>query len=454
MTADPHVAAEPQRGPVVADQRVGYLAAHGLVGDDWVAAPYIEVDATGTIVRAQSGRPTAEDGAPQVIHDLGRALLLPGFVNAHSHAFQRAIRGATHRRGQHDPSSFWSWREAMYRAATSLDPEAVFSVTRACFAEMLRAGITCVGEFHYIHHNPDGTPYLDPNELSHQVVRAAAVTGIRLVLLSVYYARAGAGRPALPEQRRFCDGSVDAYLRRLDALRGTGVHVGIAPHSVRAVPREALRELAAHAHAHDLPLHAHVSEQPQENLECQAEHGLTPTALFAATGCLDRPGGFTAVHAIHLEPADFTALAGQHVCACPTTEADLGDGIIPAGEHLRHRIQLALGSDSNAVIDLVQEARLLEMHERLRTRARLCLIGEGNQPARTLLDLATRGGALSLGRPDLGRLRVGAPFDACTVDLTHPTLAGIDPTDALDALLLSGTAAAIDRVFVGGTRLR
>jgi formimidoylglutamate deiminase len=436
---------------VTVDPRnIGYLATSGLLGDEWVASPYVEVDPAGTVVRAQAGRPA--DPAP-VVHDLGRAMLLPGFVNAHSHAFQRAIRGTTHRRGDHDPSSFWSWREAMYRTATTLDPEAVFTVTRACFAEMLRAGITCVGEFHYLHHTPDGHPYADPNELSRQVVRAAAVTGIRLVLLSVYYARAGAGRPALPEQRRFCDGTVDAYLRRLDTLRAEGVAVGVAPHSVRAVPREALRELAAYAHAHALPLHAHVSEQPQENVECQAEHGLTPTALLAATGCLDRPGGFTAVHAIHLEPSDLTALAGQHVCACPTTEADLGDGILPAGEHHRHGVRLALGSDSNAVVDLVQEARLLEMHERLRTRARLCLAGP-DQVGRTLLDIATRGGALALGRPDLGRLCVGAPFDACTVDLGHPTLAGIDPAYALDALLLAGTAAAVDRVFVGGTRVR
>lgn len=430
---------------------IGYLAAHGLLGDEWVEAPYVEVDAAGLVTRTSIGRPA---DAPPIVHDLGRALLLPGFVNAHSHAFQRAIRGATHRRGAHDPSSFWSWREAMYRTATTLDPEAVFSVSRACFAEMLRAGITCVGEFHYLHHAPDGRPYADPNELSRQVLRAAATVGIRLVLLSVYYARAGAGRPPLPEQRRFCDGSVDAYLRRLDILRGEGVALGVAPHSVRAAPREALRELAAYAHAHALPLHAHVSEQPQENAECRAEHGLTPTGLLAATGCLDRPGGFTAVHAIHLEPADFAALAGQHVCACPTTEADLGDGIIPAGEHLLHGGRLCLGSDSNSVVDLVQEARLLEMHERLRTHARLCLTGPEGQVGRTLLDIATRGGAHALGRPELGRLRVGAPFDACTVDLAHPTLADLDPAHALDALLLGGTAAPISRVFVAGVRLR
>jgi formimidoylglutamate deiminase len=430
---------------------VAYTAAHGLLGDAWVDAPYVEVDADGIVVRVHAGAPA--DPQP-ILHDLGRALLLPGMVNAHSHAFQRGIRGATHVRGAHDPSSFWSWREAMYRAATSHDPESIYRVTLACYREMLRAGITCVGEFHYLHHAPDGRPYADPNELSRQVIRAAQVAGIRLVLLEVYYARAGAGREALPEQRRFCDGSVDAYLRRIEVLRGEGVAIGIAPHSVRAVPREALRELADHAARHGLPMHAHVSEQPQENAECLAEHGCSPTALLAATGCLTRTGGFTAVHAIHLEAADFALLAGQHVCACPTTEADLGDGIIPATDHLRGGVHLALGSDSNAVIDLIQEARLLEMHERLRTRSRLCLADARGQLGRNLLHMATRGGAAALGRPELGQIRVGAPFDACTVDLGHPVLADLEPAHALDALLLSGTAAAIDRVFVGGQRRR
>ena len=427
---------------------VAYTARLGQIAGAWVDAPWVEVDAAGTVVKAQSGRP---EQSPSIVHDLGRALLLPGLVNAHSHAFQRQIRGATHRRGAHDPSSFWSWREAMYRAANSLDPEAVYTATRGCYREMLRAGITCVGEFHYLHHAPDGRPYADPNELSRQVIRAAESVGIRLVLLSVFYARAGAGREALPEQRRFCDADVDAYLTRLDVLRGEGVHVGVAPHSVRAVPATALRELAAYANGHGLPLHMHVSEQPQENAECHAEHGCTPTELLRATGCLDRPGGFTAVHAIHLEPADFVALAGHNVCACPTTEADLGDGIIPAGDHLRHGVGLALGSDSNAVVDLIQEARLLEMHERLRTRARLCLAGR-EQVGQTLLEIATAGGARALGRPELGQIRIGAPFDACTVDLGHPTLAHLDPNDALDAVLLSGTAAAVDRVFVAGVR--
>jgi len=430
---------------------VAYTAAHGLLGDTWVDAPYVEVDADGLVVRAQSGAPT--DSAP-ILHDLGRALLLPGMVNAHSHAFQRGIRGATQVRGAHDPSSFWSWREAMYRAASSHDPESIFKVTLACYREMLRAGITCVGEFHYLHHTPDGRPYADPNELSRQVIRAAEVAGIRLVLLAVYYARAGFGREPLPEQRRFCDSSVDAYLQRIEVLRGEGVAIGLAPHSVRAVPRAALQELAAYAARHDLPIHAHVSEQPQENAECLAEHGCSPTALLAATGCLTRPGSFTAVHAIHLDAQDFMTLAGQHVCACPTTEADLGDGIIPVTEHLRSGIHLALGSDSNAVVDLIQEARHLEMHERLRTRSRLCLADPIGQVGRNLLRIATRGGAAALGRPELGQIRVGAPFDAVTVDLGHPGLSELDPPHALDALFLSGTAAPIDRVFVGGQRRR
>lgn len=431
--------------------RIAYVAAQGLLGDDWVPHPYVEVDRGGVVVRTCSGRPP--DAAP-IVYDLGRRLLLPGMVNAHSHAFQRAIRGATQRSGAADPSTFWSWRDAMYRVANALGPDEVYAVTRRAFAEMLSAGITCVGEFHYLHHQPDGTPYDDPGELSLQVIRAAAEVGIRLVLLEVYYARAGADRPALPEQRRFCDGGLDRYLARVDRLRGEGHTVGVSPHSVRAVPAPALRELAAYAAAHDLVVHAHLSEQPRENDECRAEHGCSPSQLLGSVGLLDRPGRFTAVHAIHLAPGDHALLAAHHVCACPTTEADLGDGIIPAARHREHGTNLALGSDSNAVIDLVQEARLLEMHERLRAQARLCLADPRGSVARVLLDIATVGGARTLGQSSLGRLRVGAPFDACTAALDHPTLVDLEPDLALDALFLAGTAAAIDQVFVGGVRRR
>jgi formimidoylglutamate deiminase len=421
-----------------------YHAALAVVDGRLEHDVHIDVDANGTIVG------TSGDAA-MLQRDFGPALLLPGFVDAHSHAFQRAIRGVTQRRAAHDPSSFWTWREAMYGAAGRLDPQALYDITRLCFTEMLRAGITCVGEFHYVHHDVDGSPYADPNELSWQVVRAANDVGIRLVLLEVFYERAGAGRPALPEQRRFCDESVDAYLRRVDALRAAGVTVGIAPHSIRAVSRPALVQLVAYAHAHALPIHAHVSEQPRENEECIAEHGLTPTAAFAECGALDRERAFTAVHAVHITEDDRRQLGRHNVCACPTTEADLGDGIVGASDLRRAGTTLALGSDANAIIDLVQEARLLEMGDRLRSGERLRLANDRGELGLALLDAATRGGATSLGvSSTLGTLAIGRPFDAVVIDLQHPFFAAIPRDRVLDALFTAGTAAPVRQVIVGG----
>ena len=291
-----------------------------------------------------------------LVFDLGNSLLLPGMVNAHSHAFQRMIRGLPQGRpgavkaagaSGETPASFWSWRGAMYEAANRLGPEQVYAQTRACFSEMVDRGITCVGEFHYLHHQADGQPYADPNELSLQVVRAARDVGLRLCLLEVFYARAGFEQPGpLPEQRRFCDASLDAYFARVEAMRAHAntlaeespgaapMSVGLAPHSVRAVPEPALRELAAYANEHGLALHAHVSEQPRENAECQAEHGKTPLEVFAEAGAMARAGAFTAVHAIHVAEHELALMRGQQICACPTTEADLGDGV-GRGAHSR-----------------------------------------------------------------------------------------------------------------------
>lgn len=428
-----------------------YRAAHGVLDGAWVDAPWVAVDDGVVSATGHGGDESAPAPADVLVHDLGPVILLPGLVNAHSHAFQRAIRGATHRRGADDPSSFWSWREAMYRKANELDPQGVYEITRQAYAQMLRTGITCVGEFHYLHHQPGGQPYDDPNELSAQVLRAAADVGIRVVLLEVLYLRAGHGQPPRPEQQRFCDADVDAYLSRVDALRLAGVELGLAPHSVRAVDRSALEAVAAYGHAHELPLHTHLSEQPRENDECRAEHGTTPAQVFADAGLLARPRGFTAVHAVHTTDDDRRRLGDQHVCACPTTEADLGDGIVPAVELREAGATLALGSDSNAVIDLIQEARLLEMHERLRSRARLRLCDDSGALGPALLHAATEAGASALGRADRsGRIAAGRPFDAFTVDLDQPLLHGVAAAHLLDALMCTGTASGIRHVFVDG----
>jgi formimidoylglutamate deiminase len=425
-----------------------FLARLGVIDDRVVAQARYDVDVDGNIAWAGAADdPNAPPVLPRV-RDWGHALVIPGMVDAHSHAFQRAIRGATQRREAGDPSDFWRWRDAMYRSANALDPEGIHRITRRAFEEMRRAGITCVGEFHYVHHQPDGTPYGDPNELSWQIVHAASDAGIRLVLLEVYYARAGAGQPPLPEQRRFCDRDVDAYARRVEALVAAGVDVGIAPHSVRAVGRDDLIALAELARVLDVPVHMHVSEQRRENDECRAEHGCSPLELLDDVGMLARPGRFTAVHAVFTAPGDHARMRGQHVCACPTTEADLGDGILPATELRDAGVNLCLGSDSNAVIDLVQEARALEMGERLRRGRRLCL-GEGGMGL-VLSSIAAAGGARSLGRASIGTLGIACAFDAAVIELGHPLLHGVAPEHALDAVMTAGHAGVVGRVVVGG----
>lgn len=425
-----------------------FVAELGVIGGRLVSRPRWDVDADGRILRAGASAEFEEPPAGAT-RDFGRALVVPGFVNAHSHAFQRAIRGATHRRlAARD--DFWSWRTAMYERANTLDPDGLFAITRVAFREMLRAGFTTVGEFHYVHHQPDGRAYDDANELSWQVVRAAQDVGIRLVLLEVFYQRAGAGREALAEQRRFCDRDVEAYLARVEALRAAGVSVGLAPHSVRAVARPDLEQLAAYGARERLPMHAHVSEQRRENDECLAEHGCSPTALLGECGFFGRPRGFTAVHAIATDADDRARLRGQTVCACPTTEADLGDGLVEASELRSDGVALAVGSDSNAIIDPIQEVRLLEMGERLRSRRRICLAGDERGLGESLLEIGTVAGARSLGLGHIGDLVVGNAFDAAVIDRRHPLFAEVTDDAILDALLTCATASVVSHVVVGG----
>ena len=369
-------------------------------------------------------------------------VVLPGLANAHSHAFHRALRGRTHGGG----GTFWTWREGMYAVAAQLDPDSYLALARATYAEMALAGVTCVGEFHYLHHAPGGVPYADPNAMGEALRQAAAEAGIRLTLLDACYLAGGltaAGHlPLGAEQLRFGDGTVERWAARLSALKPSdGLRRGAAIHSVRAVPREALAPVAEAARRlvpAAGPLHVHLSEQPAENEACQGFYGLTPTALLEAEGVLGPQT--TAVHATHLTPADVAALGGSGTtaCFCPTTERDLADGIGPARALHDAGAPLSLGSDQHAVIDLLEEARALEMHERLDSLQR------GRFRPDELLAAATAHG--SLGWEDAGRLEAGARADLVAVRLDSPRTAGIDPAQ----VLLAATAADVDTVLVDG----
>ena len=337
-------------------------------------------------------------------------LTLPGFVNAHTHTFQRALRG---RGGGGD---FWEWRELMLAEAERQTPELVRSSYRDAYEEMRWAGYTAVGEFHYL-----GLPE------ARAAAEAAAEVGVELVLLLAAYARGGLPRMRQP--------SVADYLRDLEALGAEGLRVGVAPHSVRACPRDWLEELGAYASAQELPLHVHADEQPREVEECLAEHGCRPIELLARTGCLGPRT--TVVHATHADGAELDLLAetGTTVCACPTTEADLADGFLPAARIEHHHISLCIGSDSNVRIDPLEELRELEGIARRQTGRRGIFGTE-----RLLCFGADEGGrALGLERwPDL------------ELDLGHPSLRGVDEADVLDALVAGCSGDVVRRTSSEG----
>ena len=398
----------------------------------------------------------------------GRALL-PGLVNAHSHSFQRVIRGRTeHRAAARD--SFWTWREQMYAAAARLTPEDLYDAARMAFLEMALTGITAVGEFHYLHRAPAGQSYDDPNLLAKQVIRAARDIGIRIALLRVAYARSGFETPPNPQQARIIESDVQTFLKHTDELRGElmrgnndqaetplpAVWVGVAPHSVRAVPLAYLHEVGSYARAHALPLHMHVSEQPAEVSACQREHGRTPVALLAAEGLLD--ARTTVVHAIHVTHAEVAELARAHtgICACPTTERNLGDGIIPADLYFDAGLRVALGTDSHAQIDLLEDARELEYHLRLQRLERAVLAPAQGADADQLSGLAARlfacattSGADSIG-VHAGTLEAGRAADFFTVDLNDPSIAGAGADDLLPAVVFALARTAIREVVCGG----
>jgi formimidoylglutamate deiminase len=388
------------------------------------------------------------------IVDLPGKALLPGVVNVHSHSFQRLIRGKSESRIV-SGKDFWSWRGTMYHAASQLDPQDVYDVARMTFLEMVLAGTTTVGEFHYLHNAPDGRPYEDPNLLSKQVIAAAKSVGIRIVLLRTAYLRSGYELPPDPGQSRFFE-STNAFLENMGALihecsaAPREVRFGIAPHSVRAVPLADLKEIAAWSRGNKLPLHMHVAEQVAENAACLREYGFTPVRLLSKERLLGPD--FTAVHAIHISAEEIAMLAEANatICSCPTTERNLGDGIIAADRVMEKGIRVAFGSDSQAQIDPLEDARELEYHLRLKQHERAILDPITDQSlASRLFDCATGHGARALNLPG-GGLTPGSFADFFTVDLNDVSIAGHSAEDLLPIIVFALNRSAIRDVVVNG----
>ena len=393
----------------------------------------ITTDADGRISSVGPLDPAAGDAVvlPGVV--------LPGFANAHSHAFHRALRGRTHG----DGGTFWTWRDRMYRVARTLDPDSYYALARATFGEMVLSGVTCVGEFHYVHHSPDGTPYADPNAMGEAVRHAARDAGLRLTLLDTCYLSGGLTAeghvPLSPDQRRFGDVDAHRWAARVQLLSDDATtRLGAAIHSVRAVPRDSIPVVVDAVGGR--PLHVHLSEQKAENAASLGHYGVTPTELLDAGGALG--ASTTAVHATHLTASDIATLGRTRTssCFCPTTERDLADGIGPALELLGAGSPLCLGSDQHAVIDLIEEARALEMHERLISHER------GRKQPPELVTALTDNGHRSLGWDDAGRIEVGMRADLVAVRLDTVRTVGSLP----DQILLSAFAADVDTVVVDG----
>ncbi len=403
---------------VTPDSAGSRVVSDGLAGDS------ADVPAVSAPDSAHAGRGTS------AVRLSG--LVVPGFANAHSHAFHRALRGRTHAGG----GSFWTWRDLMYSVAGRLDPDNYYALARGVYAEMALAGITAVGEFHYLHHGPDGVPYDDPNAMGRALVQAAADAGIRITLLDTLYLTATVdGKPLEGVQRRFGDGDLDAWSERVAGLRPSPhARIGAALHSVRAVPASEMTRFADRTAG--LPVHVHLSEQRAENQQTVAAHGCTPAELLERNGVWRE--NTVAVHATHLTDRDIDILGNHHVCFCPTTERDLADGIGPARRLAEAGAKLSLGSDSHAVIDQFEELRGLEMNDRLASEQR------GRFTPAELIAAATNHDAI--GWPDAGEIAVGRRADFVCVRLDSVRTAGADPAQAI----LAATAADITHVIADG----
>ena len=421
--------------------QVTYWLEHAWL-DSYVEPGVALTIADGRITEVRTGAETPPRGATVL-----RGLTLPGLANGHSHAFHRALRGTV----QVGSGTFWTWREIMYSVAFHLTPDSYFDLARAVYAEMALAGITCVGEFHYLHHQPDGSPYDNPNAMGEALIAAAAEAGIRITLLDTAYLHGGlvrgGYRPLEGAQARFGDGRADRWYERWSQLKGDDhARIGAALHSVRAFSdRDGYRTFADRTR--HVPVHIHLSEQLAENDACLAVHGRTPARLLGDSGFWGR--NTTAVHATHLTGEDIALLggAGSAVCMCPTTERDLADGIGPAPQLRRAGCSLSLGSDSHAVIDLFEEARAMELNERLRSRVR------GHWTAAQLLRAASEDGHASLGWPEAGRLEAGAFADFTTIALDSVRTAGPPARLAAETAVFAATGADVRHTVVAGRQI-
>lgn len=422
----------PKTGAAPTPRETGWLPDCVYTGDKFEAGLAFFADDLGRITRF-SREPADLTAAKRL---MGQAAL-PGLVNSHSQSWQRVLRGrsAQRARAELDP---------LAHAIGCLSGADLYDAARMAFMEMMLSGITCVGEFHTLHHQPDGTPWPEPNFLSHEILRAARDTGVRLALFKAACARAGFRQPPAPAQARYLTPAADQYIREVDALRdfvarnhpGEEAWVGVAPHSLRTVPLDYLKAVVAYAHAQRLRLHVPLSEQPADNEACVAEYGRTPVALLAEHGLIDKR--FTAVHAIHItdDEARLLGAARATVCVCPTAERNRGDGLMPAAKLQAAGAALALGTDSQAQINLLEDLR------------RLPRSGSGLEAAGALFQTATAAGARSLGAPS-GALEVGRPADFFTVNLYDPSIAGAEPDTLLGNIVFSLERRAIRDVWVG-----
>lgn len=426
-----------------------FFADFALLPHGWERDVRIAVDRSGTIAGVVAGGQAA--GATRL-----PGVVIPGMPNVHSHAFQRALAGRLERAATNE-ESFWTWRRSIYDFVARLDPEALEAIAAQTYVEMLEAGYTAVGEFHYVHHDRDGVPYAQPTEMSDRLLQAAGDTGIGLTLLPVLYSHSDFGAAApLPEQRRFVTGT-DAYLAAFEHLsrassKDPQVRVGIAPHSLRAVTVEQLTQVVAAAKRIDpaVPIHLHVAEQQREVEACIAWSGRRPVEWLLANAPLSLH--WTLVHATQVDDEEIRGIvrAGATVGLCPSTEANLGDGIFPAKEFADLGGTFAIGSDSHVTIDVAEELRLLEYGQRLSAQRRLILRDSATPSVGEFLyRRAVAGGARSLGRP-IGAIDVGRRADLVVLDVEAAPLAAWDPQRLLDVFVFGGRPGLIRSVYVGG----